>query len=36
LKDGLIEVCDRPGIEIEIDIIGARQYLAEKDKKFFD
>jgi L-alanine-DL-glutamate epimerase-like enolase superfamily enzyme len=36
VKDGLIEVWDRPGLGIEIDTKGARQYLAEEDKNFFD
>ncbi len=36
VKGGLIDVWDRPGLGIEIDKKGARQYLAEEDKKFFD
>ncbi len=36
VKGGLIDVWDRPGLGIEIDKKGARQYLAEEDKNFFD
>jgi L-alanine-DL-glutamate epimerase-like enolase superfamily enzyme len=36
VKGGLIDVWDAPGLGIEIDKKGARQYLAEEDKKFFD
>jgi L-alanine-DL-glutamate epimerase-like enolase superfamily enzyme len=36
VKNGLIDVWDRPGLGIEIDTKAARQYLAEEDKKFFD
>jgi L-alanine-DL-glutamate epimerase-like enolase superfamily enzyme len=36
VKNGLIEVWDRPGLGIEIDTKAAKQYLAEEDKKFFD
>jgi L-alanine-DL-glutamate epimerase-like enolase superfamily enzyme len=36
VKNGLIDVWDRPGLGIEIDVKGAKQYLAEEDKNFFD
>ena len=36
VKNGLIDVWDAPGLGIEIDKKGARQYLAEEDKNFFD
>lgn len=36
VKNGLIDVWDRPGLGIEIDKKAARQYLAEEDKTFFD
>jgi L-alanine-DL-glutamate epimerase-like enolase superfamily enzyme len=36
VKNGLIDVWDRPGLGIEIDTKAARQYLAEEDKNFFD
>jgi L-alanine-DL-glutamate epimerase-like enolase superfamily enzyme len=36
VKGGLIDVWDRPGLGIEIDTKGAKHYLAEEDKKFFD
>jgi L-alanine-DL-glutamate epimerase-like enolase superfamily enzyme len=36
VKGGLIDVWDRPGLGIEIDKKGAKQYLAEEDKNFFD
>jgi L-alanine-DL-glutamate epimerase-like enolase superfamily enzyme len=35
VTNGLIDVWDRPGLGIEIDTKGARQYLAEEDKNFF-
>jgi L-alanine-DL-glutamate epimerase-like enolase superfamily enzyme len=36
VSGGLIEVWDRPGLGIEINVKAARQYLSEEDKKFFD
>jgi L-alanine-DL-glutamate epimerase-like enolase superfamily enzyme len=36
VKDGLIEVWDRPGLGVEFNVKAAKQYLAEEDKKFFD
>ncbi len=36
VKNGLIDVWDRPGLGIEIDKKGAKQYLSEEDKNFFD
>lgn len=36
VKGGLINVWDRPGLGIEIDKKGAKLYLAEEDKNFFD
>jgi len=36
VKNGLIDVWDRPGLGIEFDKKGAKQYLAEEDKNFFD
>jgi L-alanine-DL-glutamate epimerase-like enolase superfamily enzyme len=36
VKGGLIDVWDRPGLGIEIDAKGAKQYLAEEDKNFFE
>jgi L-alanine-DL-glutamate epimerase-like enolase superfamily enzyme len=36
VKNGLIDVWDRPGLGIDIDKKAARQYLAEEDKNFFD
>lgn len=36
VKEGLIEVTDRPGLGIEIDIKGAQQYLTEEDRNFFN
>lgn len=36
VKNGLIEVWDRPGLGVVINTRSARQYLAEEDKKFFD
>jgi L-alanine-DL-glutamate epimerase-like enolase superfamily enzyme len=36
VKGGLIDVWDRPGLGIEINVKAARQYLAEEDKNFFD
>ena len=36
VKDGHIEVWDKPGLGVEIDAKAARQHLAEEDKNFFD
>jgi len=36
VKDGLIEVWDRPGMGVEIDTGKAAAYLVEEDKGFFD
>ena len=36
VRDGLIEVWDRPGMGVEINPERARQYLAEEDTAFFD
>lgn len=36
VRDGLIEVWDRPGMGVEINPERARQYLADEDTEFFD
>jgi L-alanine-DL-glutamate epimerase-like enolase superfamily enzyme len=36
VKDGLIEVWDRPGLGVEFNVKAAKQYLPEEDKNFFD
>jgi L-alanine-DL-glutamate epimerase-like enolase superfamily enzyme len=36
VKNGFIEVWDRPGLGVEIDPEAARPYLTEEDKNFFD
>ena len=36
VKGGLIDVWDRPGLGVDIDVKSARQYLSEEDKNFFD
>jgi L-alanine-DL-glutamate epimerase-like enolase superfamily enzyme len=36
VKDGFIEVWDRPGMGVEINAEAARQYLPDGDKDFFD
>ena len=36
VKDGLIEVWDRPGLGIEFDVDKAHKYLKDEDKDFFD
>jgi L-alanine-DL-glutamate epimerase-like enolase superfamily enzyme len=36
VKDGLIEVWDRPGLGVEFKVEAARKYLSEEDKNFFD
>jgi L-alanine-DL-glutamate epimerase-like enolase superfamily enzyme len=36
VKDGLIEVWDRPGLGVEFNVEAARPHLREEDKGFFD
>jgi len=36
VKDGLIDVWDRPGLGVEFKVEAARRYLSEEDKSFFD
>lgn len=36
VKDGLIEVWDKPGLGVDFNVKAAKQYLTEEDKKFFD
>jgi L-alanine-DL-glutamate epimerase-like enolase superfamily enzyme len=36
VKDGFIEVCDRPGMGVELVPEAAKRYLAEEDRTFFD
>jgi L-alanine-DL-glutamate epimerase-like enolase superfamily enzyme len=36
VKNGLIEVWDKPGLGVEINVKAARKYLLEEDKYFFD
>ena len=36
VKDGLIEVWDRPGLGVTFNVRAAKQYLREEDKDFFD
>jgi L-alanine-DL-glutamate epimerase-like enolase superfamily enzyme len=36
VKNGLIDVWDKPGLGVEINVKAAKQYLAEEDKNFFD
>ena len=36
VKDGFMEVSDRPGLGVEFNIKAAKQYLSEEDKNFFD
>ncbi|MBI1776027.1 MAG: mandelate racemase/muconate lactonizing enzyme family protein [Proteobacteria bacterium] len=36
VKDGFIEVWDRPGLGVEFDVAKAKQHLAAEDKAFFD
>lgn len=36
VKDGHIEVWDRPGLGVEFNVKAAKQYLAPEDKNFFD
>jgi L-alanine-DL-glutamate epimerase-like enolase superfamily enzyme len=36
VKNGLIDVWEKPGLGVEINVKAARQYLQEDDKNFFD
>lgn len=36
VKDGFIEVWDRPGMGVDFNVNEARKYLSEEDKDFFD
>jgi L-alanine-DL-glutamate epimerase-like enolase superfamily enzyme len=36
VKDGMIEVWDRPGMGVDINAERAKRYLADEDKAFFD
>jgi L-alanine-DL-glutamate epimerase-like enolase superfamily enzyme len=36
VKESLIEVWDRPGLGVDINVKTARKYLNEEDRKFFD
>jgi L-alanine-DL-glutamate epimerase-like enolase superfamily enzyme len=36
VKNGHIEVWDRPGLGVEFNVKAARAYLSDEDKKFFD
>jgi L-alanine-DL-glutamate epimerase-like enolase superfamily enzyme len=36
VKDGFIDVWDRPGMGVEFDVPAARQHLNPEDKDFFD
>ena len=36
VKDGLIEVWDRPGLGVTFNVKAAKQYLSAEDKDFFD
>jgi L-alanine-DL-glutamate epimerase-like enolase superfamily enzyme len=36
VKDGLIQVWDRPGLGVEFNVEKARAYLPEADRDFFD
>ncbi len=36
VKDGMIEVWDRPGMGVDLDVEKARRYLSEEDHGFFD
>lgn len=36
VKNGLIEVWDRPGLGLEFNVKAAKQHLAEEDRNFFD
>jgi L-alanine-DL-glutamate epimerase-like enolase superfamily enzyme len=36
VKEGMIEVWDRPGLGVEFDVAKAEKYLSEEDQGFFD
>jgi L-alanine-DL-glutamate epimerase-like enolase superfamily enzyme len=36
VKNGLVTVWDRPGIGVDFNVMAAKKYLSEEDKKFFD
>jgi L-alanine-DL-glutamate epimerase-like enolase superfamily enzyme len=36
VKNGVIEVWDKPGIGVDFIVEAARKYLSEEDKNFFD
>jgi L-alanine-DL-glutamate epimerase-like enolase superfamily enzyme len=36
VKDGFIEVWDRPGMGVEFNVAAAKKYLTEEDRDFFD
>ena len=36
VKDGFIEVWDRPGLGVEFNVEAARAYLPDEDRAFFD
>ena len=36
VKDGFMEVSDRPGLGVDFNVKAAKAYLSEEDKKFFD
>jgi len=36
VRDGLIEVWDRPGMGVEFNIAAANEHLTEEDAGFFD
>ena len=36
VKDGFIDVWDRPGMGLEFDVVAARGHLSAEDKDFFD
>ncbi len=36
VKNGLIDVWDRPGLGVDFNVKAAKAYLSEEDKKFFD
>ncbi len=36
VKNGLVDVWDRPGLGVDFNVKAAKAYLSEEDKKFFD
>jgi hypothetical protein len=36
VRDGFSEVWDRPGMEVDLNVVAARAYLPEVDRDFFD